>query len=172
MDTSDKKRLKFTLIINIIAVVTSLLYVALSFAYFMAMVSMANGNEYEILGFIFGLIGLPVVLIFMIIPVFRIIILICTVNIKKKIMTGKNTSGLRVTTGIMQIIDAVASFAILSFTSSVAVMLSTDLLQSAFGDGRLFSIMYCLIAFGTIIPSLIKGVMQIISAVFLFGMKN
>lgn len=172
MKTPAVKRVRFALIINIVSVVTSLLYVILSLAYFIAMTSMANGNEYEVLGFIFGLIGLPVVLVFMVIPIFRIIILICTIFLNKKIITGKKATGLRVSTGIMQILDAIASFIIFSFTSSVAIMFSTDLLQSIFGTGRFFSIMYCFIGFCAIIPSLVKGILQIVSAVFLFTLKN
>ena len=67
MDTSAMKKVKFTNIVNIISVITSLLYVLLSVAYFVAMGNtLINGNEYEMLGFIFGLIGLPIVIVFMI----------------------------------------------------------------------------------------------------------
>jgi len=49
MKTPAVKRVRFALIINIVSVVTSLLYVILSLAYFIAMTSMANGNEYEVI---------------------------------------------------------------------------------------------------------------------------
>ena len=56
MNTSVIKNVKFATIINIVFVVTSLIYVLLSLAYFLAMGNtMINGNEYEMLGFIFGL---------------------------------------------------------------------------------------------------------------------
>ena len=172
MDTSVIKKVKFTNLVNIISVITSLLYVLLSIAYFVAMGNtLINGNEYEMLGFIFGLIGLPVVLVFMIIPIFRVIILILTINVNKKIKTGGKTTGLRISAGIMQIIDAVVSFIVFSFTSSFGLLLLTDPLHSAFGDGRLFSTIYLFLGLGLIIPVLAKGIVQIISAVMLFSVK-
>ncbi len=173
MDTSAMKKVKFTNIVNIISVITSLLYVLLSVAYFVAMGNtLINGNEYEMLGFIFGLIGLPIVIVFMIIPVFRIIILILTINAGKKIKTGEKTTGLRISAGIMQTLDAVVSFIVFSFTGSIVPMLLTDPLQSAFGDGQLYSTIYLLIWLGTFVPAAIKGIIQIISAVLLFSIKN
>lgn len=173
MDTSAMKKIKYTNIINIIFVITSLLYVILSIAYFVAMGNtMINGNEYEMLGFIFGLIGLPVVLVFMIIPIFRVIILILTINVNKKIKTGGKTTGLRISAGIMQIIDAVASFVVVNFTTTVGIMFLADSLQAVFGDGRLYSTVYCLILFTFGIISAVKGIMQIVSAVLLFQIKD
>ena len=60
METKVNKRVKFVTIISIIFAVTSLFYLGLAVAYFIAMgVTLMTGNEYEMLGFIFGLIGLP-----------------------------------------------------------------------------------------------------------------
>ena len=72
----------------------------------------------------------------------------------------------------MQIIDAVVSFIVFSFTGSIGLLLLTDPLHSAFGDGRLFSTIYLLIGLISIIPVVIKGIMQIISAILLFSIKN
>ena len=173
MNTSVIKNVKFATIVNIVFVVTSLIYVLLSLAYFIAMGNtMINGNEYEMLGFIFGLIGLPVVIVYMIIQIFRIITLICNVKLSKKIKTGEKTKGLRVSTGVMQIIDAVASFAVVNFTTTVGIMFLADSLHAVFGDGRLYSTVYCLILFTFGIISAVKGIMQIVSAVLLFKIKD
>ena len=82
METKVSKRVNFVTIISIIFAVTSLFYLGLAVAYFIAMgVTLMTGNEYEMLGFVFGLIGLPLVIIILAFPVFRVIILVLSLNI-------------------------------------------------------------------------------------------
>ena len=132
MDTKVKKRVSFATILNIIFAVTSLLYVTVSLVYFIAMTyTLFNGNEYEMLGFIFGLIGLPVALAALAIPVVRIVILVCTLNLNKNFKKGGKTSGLIIATGVMQILDAIGSPVIYFFISTILYLM----LQGPLQDG-------------------------------------
>jgi hypothetical protein len=168
-----KKRISFATITNIIFAVTSLFYVTVSLVYFIAMTyTMLNGNEYEMLGFIFGLIGLPIALAAFAIPVVRIVILVCTLNLNKNLKNGGKTSGLLIATGVMQILDAIGSPLIYSFISTILYLMIEGPLQSVFGDGRLFNLIYGLLGLTIGLPVLIKGVLQIVSAVLLFKCKE
>ena len=163
------KRVRFFTIISIIFVVTSLFYLFLSLAYFIAMgITLATGNEYEMLGFIFGLIGLPIAIGVLAVPVFRIIILVCGLNLSKKNKEGIKAKGLVISTGVMQIIDAVFSPILFGCIGSIIVLISQDMFQNIPGGSFLYGLL--LSTFN--IPVLIKGVLQIISSVMLFKGKG
>lgn len=165
METKVSKRVKFVTIISIIFAVTSLFYLGLAVAYFIAMgVTLMTGNEYEMLGFIFGLIGLPLAIIILAFPVFRVIILVLSLNIRKKYKEGRKAKGMAITTAVMQIIDAVASPVAFFFIGSLIFLFSQDIFNAIPGGGLLYTIFGLTIN----IPVIAKGVLQIIASVMLF----
>ena len=169
METTVSKRVRLSKIISIIVAVTSLFYVFLVVAYFVAMeATLVNGNEYEMLGFIFGLIALPLAIAVLFVPVFRIVILICSLNLSKKFKEGNKANGLVFATGIMQIVDAVCSPLIYGFIASLLFLFSRDLFQGIPGG----DLLYGLFGLTIDIPVMVKGVVQIISSVLLFKSKG
>ncbi len=169
METKTNKGVKFATIISIIIAITSLLYLIVALIYFISMIStLMFGNEYEMLGFIFGLIGLPIALAALAIPVFRIAILVCSLILSKKEKKGINAKGLKAVTGIMHILDAVGSPIIYVFITSILYLLSVDSIQSVLGDGQIFSLFYAFLGFVLGMPVLAKGIIQIVSSVVLF----
>lgn len=169
METAVIKRIRFNTVISIIFAITSLFYVVVSTVYFVSMIyTLEFGNEYEKLGFVFGLIGLPIALAAMAIPVFRIVILVLSIILNKKIKNGVKVPALNVIIGIMHILDAVGSPIIYIFIANILYLFSQDAIQSILGDGRIYGLVYGLLGLLLGIPVLAKGVMQIVSSVLLF----
>ena len=165
MDSSMNKKAKLSLIINIVCTITSMVYLILAIVYFVAMIgTAATGNEYEMLGVVFGFFALPIILVILIIPVFRIITLIFSITLNKKVKSGSNATAFRVITGILQIVDAIASPIIPICIYPVIGLL----FDSSSGLSFLFALS-CIVFF-VIVGA--KSILQIVSAIMLFIKKK
>ena len=164
MDSSMKTKAKLSLILNIVFSITSLIYVVIAIIYFVAMgVTAATGNEYELLGVVFGLFALPIIIGILIIPVFRIVTLVLSIILNKKIKNGSNATVLRVITGILQIVDALVS-PIIPILAYPALGLLIE------NEGLSFLFALSVILFVVIVA--VKSLLQIASAILLFIKKK
>lgn len=164
MDSSMKTKAKLSLILNIVFSITSLIYVVIAIIYFVAMgVTAATGNEYEQLGVVFGLFALPIIIGILIIPVFRIVTLVLSIILNKKIKNGSNATALRVITGILQIVDALVS-PIVPLLAYPALGLFIE------NEGLSFLFALSVILFVVIVA--VKSLLQIASAILLFIKKK
>jgi hypothetical protein len=164
METRVSKRVGFFTIISIVVAVTSLFYVISSIVYFVAMGLSLNGNEYDKLGFLFGLIGLPVAVVALAVPVVRIITLILSINLGNKVKAGSKAGGLCVAAGILQIVDAVISPVIFSIVGTILYVLGLDAFQG-------LETLYALMGFAAGAIVLAKCAAQIVASIFLFKCK-
>ena len=164
MDSSMKTKAKLSLIINIVCTITSMVYLILAIVYFVAMIgTAATGNEYEMLGVVFGLFALPIILVILIIPVFSIITLIFSIILNKKVKSGSNATAFRVITGILQIVDALVS-PIIPILAYPALGLLIE------NEGLSFLFALSVILFVVIVA--VKSLLQIASAILLFIKKK
>ena len=161
MESKGRKKVKFSLVLNIIFAVTSLIYVITSLVYFIWMiVTMTTGNEYEMLGFIFGLIFLPIFIGILIIPIFRIVTLVLSIIMNKKVQNGQKAGALCIVTGIMQILDAIVSPFVFSSFGTIPALLIEPGEPLAF-----FNLLLSFLIFGI---AGIKSIIQFVSAILLF----
>lgn len=163
MDSSMKTKAKLSLILNIVFSITSLIYVVIAIIYFVAMsVTAATGNEYEMLGLVFGLFVLPIIIGILIIPVFRIVTLVLSIILNKKIKNGSNATALRVITGILQIVDALTPIVPILAYPALGLLIENE--------GLSFLFALSVILFVVIVA--VKSLLQIASAILLFIKKK
>ena len=163
MDSSMKTKAKLSLILNIVFSITSLIYVVIAIIYFVAMsVTAATGNEYEMLGLVFGLFVLPIIIGILIIPVFRIVTLVLSIILNKKIKNGSNATALRVITGILQIVDALTPIIPILAYPALGLLIENE--------GLSFLFALSVILFVVIVS--VKSLLQISSAILLFIKKK
>ena len=163
MDSSMKTKAKLSLILNIVFSITSLIYVVIAIIYFVAMsVTAATGNEYEMLGLVFGLFVLPIIIGILIIPVFRIVTLVLSIILNKKIKNGSNATALRVITGILQIVDALTPIVPILAYPALGLLIENE--------GLSFLFALSVILFVVIVA--VKSLLQIASSILLFITKK
>lgn len=163
MDSSMKTKAKLSLILNIVFSITSLIYVVIAIIYFVAMsVTAATGNEYEMLGLVFGLFVLPIIIGILIIPVFRIVTLVLSIILNKKIKNGSNATALRVITGILQIVDALTPIVPILAYPALGLLIENE--------GLSFLFALSVILFVVIVA--VKSLLQIASSILLFIKKK
>ncbi len=166
MESTVSKKIKFSRMISIIFAVTSLIYVIAVIGYFVAMiVTLMTGSEYDMLGFVFGVFALPIALVLLLIPICRIITLMLSIHLNKKMQSGNNAAGLCTATGVLQIIDAVVTMFVFGFISLIpSLFMDPEQSLLAFLDILLGLFLFAVAA--------AKIVLQIISAISLFKIKK
>ena len=104
-----KKRVVFSVVVNIVFLILTLYYIPLAAYYFIHEIVLLFGNEYEKAQFVFELIGLPIVIIGLGVYFFKIAALILDFIALKKIKNGTPKIGLHIIAGLIQLADAFIS---------------------------------------------------------------
>ncbi len=170
-----KKRIIFSIVLNIVCVITGLIYPVFTLSYIGKMISLAiSGGSADWMDF-FGLLFLGFVPIAaaIVLPI-RIVALSNILVGNSKIKKGIFAKGHLIATGVLQFVDIAVAF--LGYCG-IIVWIHTPLdkfLRSEFGKS--YEIYYwpvfCLLAFTLLLPTLVRAAAQVVSSIMLFTVKK
>ena len=122
----NNKGLIFSIITNILALLCSLFYVALGIAYIYQF-NWAMNQDGEGYGFLvlIMLFGLPLLIVWFVIPIFRLVMIICPIVASVRYKMGKKIKGLKAVVLALHTFDLAVTF----FISSICIII-TDIMVS------------------------------------------
>ena len=169
------KRINFSLVLNILCVVTSLIYAAFALSYFGKMISLAiKGGEYDWMDFMALLIFVLFPIVAGIVLPLRIVTLVNIIAAKTKIKNGVFAKGNLIATGILQMADVLISFCGIMGVFVWLLFINDDLIRTILGT-HYSDYYWPLVSIAAIIlgiPHIAKAVAQIVSAIMLFTVKR
>ena len=175
----SKKKVTFATVISIIFAVTSLGYVITACVYIIHMLTLLiKHSELDMMAFLFELIGLPLILVFIFVPIVRIVAMILSITSLKKLKAETLKHALNVVSGLLQILDALVSpiayigllFYVTGYALDSQINKIFDEMYFLSGDAcdTIRTILFVLLC----IPVFVKGIIQIVSAIMLFTAKK
>lgn len=173
-----KKKIWFAIVINLINTILSFLYLIICIlAIIVVFVSFiwtsGHMNSYVAgVGVFATMLAVPLVVIFGIYPLLRIIALLNSIFALNRFNSHRSPKGFMITSGVFQILDAIYSFATEGLCMWIYTNVSlqdkiTSLIGIQVSDylSPAFSLLICVIV---LIPIIVKCALEFISAILLF----
>ncbi|MCR4649299.1 MAG: hypothetical protein K5776_09495 [Lachnospiraceae bacterium] len=170
-----KKRIIFSIILNIVCVITGLIYPVFALSYFGKMISLAiKGGGAGWMNFMALLLLIIAPIIALLVLPIRITSLSNILVANSKIKSGVFAKGNLIATGVLQFVDIlVSSFGYLG----VIVWIHTGLdkllrIYVGFNYEKNYWPVFWCVAFILVIPTLVRAAAQIVSSIMLFTIRK